>query len=471
MSPRLGLLLVTLGSVGALYAGCSAAEDPAGTTTQGSGNSGNGSGEGGSGGSLGGAGAGASSGGVGGELLLGGGGTGGIQGCVTFTEEAEMAPAAMLVALDMSASMAGTKWNAARQAVVTALDKDVFDNMSLGLVTFPSSYQPPPQCLCTAIGLPDLAQCAQLWPILTGAPGVSCGVSAQPQVSVVSAGTLKSADATGVRKQILDYLSASTPISTADDGSPIYEAMLAGYNALSLVPDVDKRVLVLVTDGGFSCTSLSNPQRPAFTDANGCQDWEHPDEVNDLIAEWRTSATTPTNTFVVGVPGSNSSGAPVGGFDTPPYAMLLALSTYAVSGSPLTVDPSCSSAATFVQGAPPPPSPCHIDMSNGLTFSATALADALAAIRGAALGCVYPLPEPPLGETIDPGQVNVEVTADGTTVQVPKRSDPSDTCDPVGCWDYTAALEVELLGATCDLVSTAQTAKVEIVVGCETIAK
>jgi hypothetical protein len=151
--------------------------------------------------------------------------------------------------------------------------------------------------------------------------------------------------------------------------------------------------------------------------------------------------------------------------------MLFALSTYAVSGSPTTVDPNCNSAATFMQGAPPPATPCHIDMSNGLTFSTTALADALAAIRGAALGCVYPLPDPPMGETIDPGQVNVEVTTDANTAQVPKRSDPNDLCTTVGCWDYTANMEVELLGATCDALSAAQTAKVEIVVGCTTVLK
>ena len=70
-------------------------------------------------------------------------------------------------------------------------------------------------------------------------------------------------------------------------------------------------------------------------------------------------------TFVVGVPGSDSTGQPQGPYATPPYNMLLALSTYAVSGSPTTVDPTCDSSAVFTQGGPAPAVPCHFDMTNG----------------------------------------------------------------------------------------------------------
>jgi hypothetical protein len=398
----------------------------------------------------------------------GGTGTGGLEECAKFTASAEQKPAAMLIVLDMSASMGTSgKWGAAQLSVVAAMDKDVFDTMHLGLVTFPTSYTPPPQCVCDYIdSMYGPGFCSFALP-----NGVSCGVSALPQVPIAFAGTDKSNAGTGVRSQIYDYLVQQSPISNDDDGSPIYEAMLAGYNALGLYASVDRRILVLITDGGFSCTSLSNPARDAFVDGYGCMDWEHPDNVNALIAEHRDDPTAPVNTFVVGVPGSNSTGQPISGFDTPPYNMQLALSTYAVSGSPDTVDPTCNSNAVFMQNAPAPPVPCHLDLSNGQMFDANALADAISKIRGEALGCVYDLPAPPPGETIDLNQVNVRVTLEGDSFTLPKRSDPSDTCETDGCWDYTPNDEVEILGKTCADLGEAESASVEVVVGCATVVK
>ena len=461
----LGVIAVAVFS----YLGCAASGSEDDDSSSGN-QSGGAPGAGGAGGA-GGVGGGAS-GGEGGTLLpTGGAGTGGDMGCAQFTVEGEQAPAAMLMALDMTASMTGGKWGAAQLATVAAIDKDVFDSMSLGLVTFPTAFSNPPQCICDSIASQlgiaiDYSTC-----LLLVSPGVSCGVSALPQVPLQLAGTDKSNASSGVRKNIYDYLVANTPISSQDDGSPIYEALLAGYNALKFVSNVDERMLVLVTDGGFSCTSLANPARSAFVDANGCLDWEHPDSVNQLISDHFNDPTTPINTFIVGVPGSDTNGETVGAFDTPPYSMKLALSTYAVSGSPNTVDAACDSGLSFTQGGSDPAAPCHFDMSNGQTFDANALADTIAEIRGKALGCVYPLPDPPPGETINPDEVNVEITVDGSTEQIPRRSDPSDECLTSGCWDYDANGDIVIIGKSCDDLNSANQAKVEIVVGCMTVLK
>ncbi len=424
----------------------------------------------------------AGSGGAGGDLFTG---TGGViedagldpdSACGKFTAEAEQAPAAMLIVLDKTASMTGGKWSAAQLAVVSAIDKDVFDSMSLGLVTFPEGWtNPPPQCLCDAIiaqneaalpGICGLIDCCG-----TALPnGVSCGISGLPQVAMAPAGKDKSNGPMGPRKQIYQYLVNQMPLSNGDDGSPIYEAMLAGYNALKAYPNVDERMLVLVTDGGFSCASTSN--RGGYLDDANCQDWEYPDTVNKLISDHRTDANTPVNTFVVGVPGSNSTGQKMGMFATPPYNMLLALSTYAVSGSPDTVDPACDKNAVFTQNGAAPALPCHIDLSNGQMFNANALADAISKIRGDALGCVYPLPEPPPNEMILLDKVNVEATLDGNVFPIPKRSNPNDDCKMVGCWDYKGPNnDIEVLGKSCDDIGAAAAAKVEVLVGCETILK
>jgi hypothetical protein len=382
-----------------------------------------------------------------------GGGGGAGPACAKFTAEATQIPAAMLVVLDMSASMnSAQKWGTSQLAVVSAVDKDVFDSMSLGLLTFPTMNTPGPDCL------------------FGGIIDVSCGVSFLPQVDLAPAGNDKSNAPMGVRKSIRDYLVSHGPLSNIDDGSPVYDALTAAYSAIKAY-SIDQRMVLLITDGGFSCTSVSSPLRPGYQDANGCGDWEIPDTVNKHITNARMDPTKPIRTFVVGVPGSNSAGGKDGNFDTPPYSMLLALSTYAVSGSPETVDPACDKGAVYTQMGPPPAVPCHIDLSNGAAFDAEKLAKAISDVRGKALGCVYDLPKPPMGEVIDKAFVNVSVTIEGMTTIIKKRSKADDQCLDEPCWDYNAKDQVEIIGKGCADISAAAEAKVEIQVGCETILK
>lgn len=400
--------------------------------------------------------------GSGGTPFQGGtGGSGGFAECATFTAEATQEPAALLIVLDKSASMnTQQKWGTAQLAVVNAIDSDTFNSLSLGLVAFPSSFTTIPDCLCEAAGGPGICE-------LVIPDGVSCGVSVLPQVAMAPAGTLKSNDSSGVRHSIYDYLVNNSPLSNQDDGSPIYDAMVGGYMALKSY-ETSKRILLVITDGGFSCTSVANPFRNGYQDLNGCPDWEIPDTVNALIQTQRDDPTKPVNTFFVGLPGSDSTGGQTGNFDTPPYHMLLALSTYAVTGSPDTIDPACNSEAVYTQAGVDPAVPCHIDLS-GAAFNPDTLTAAIAKIRGQALGCIYELPEPPQGETIDPGKVNVNLTVDGTTSALPKRADPSNPCTDSGCWDYTDDGKVELIGKACEDITNAVNGKVDIIVGCDTI--
>lgn len=384
----------------------------------------------------------------------GSGGSGGSESCATFSAAAKQATAAMLFVLDGSASMnQQNKWGTAQLAVVKAIDKDVFDTMSLGMMVFPNSLVNAPACL---LGLVSK---------------VSCGFPDKTtiQVPLANAGTLKSSAPAGVRHDVYQHLVFTTPLSNSDDGSPIYDALASGYDILKSY-NVEKRILVLVTDGGFSCTSLSNPTRPGDSDGL-CPDWEIPDTVNKLINDTRLLPVAAVNTFVVGVPGSDSAGEMQGQFATPNYHMKLALSTYAVSGSPDTVDPSCDKGTVFTKGGADPAKPCHIDLSNGANFNPDALASAISAIRGKALGCLYTLPDPPVGKTIDLALVNVVVTIGGVKTTIPKRSSPADDCAKDGCWDYTGTQQVQLLGKTCADVSAATDAKVDISVGCATILK
>jgi hypothetical protein len=367
----------------------------------------------------------------------------------------------MLILLQGSSSMnLSNKWPAAQQAVAQAIDLDAFDTMSLGLMTFPTATAVTgPACV---FGLP-----------------VYCGTFGLPAVPLQMAGTSKSNAPTGVRHDIYQFLVSHTPIPEAWDpgnSTPLYDAMANAYTSLKSV-NIDKRILAVITDGGGSCTSISQPLRPNYPDGNQCPDWEQPANVNALISKWQKDPATPIDTFIIGVPGSNSHGETVpfpgmgASYDTAPYSMLLALSTYAVSGSPSTVDPTCDKGLTFTKPGTDPAHPCHLDLSSNTNFNAGALASAISAIRGQALGCVYDLPQPMPGQTINPSQVNVVETLGGKEYIIPKRTSPSDMCLTAPCWDYDAQGKVNLIGIACSELAKDITAKVEIYVGCDTILK
>jgi hypothetical protein len=382
----------------------------------------------------------------------GSGGSGGSESCATFSAAAKQASAAMLFVLDRSASMSQQgKWDTAQLAIVQAIDKDAFDSVWMGMTVFPASDSAPPPCLAGIF------------------QNVACGTSILPQVPINLAGVDKTSAAMGTRHQIYDWLVGHSPdVADMSDSSPIYDAMAKGYDMLrDPKVKVDKRFMILITDGGFSCTSITG--RMGYSDGL-CMDWEYPDTVNALINTNRINPMGPINTFVVGVPGSNSHGEVQGPYATAPYSMRLALSTYAVNGSPDTVDPACDKAKVFTQGGTDPAVPCHFDLSTGAAFNPDALANAIAAIRGKALGCLYALPDPPPGKTIDLALVNVVVTVGGVKATIPKRATPADDCAKDGCWDYSGT-QVQLLGKTCADVSAATDAKVDITVGCATIIK
>mgnify|MGYP006979932795 CR=1 FL=1 len=91
-------------------------------------------------------------------------------------------------------------------------------------------------------------------------------------------------------------------------------------------------------------------------------------------------------------------------------------------------------------------------------------------MRGEVLGCTFDLPEPPQGQELDLGQINVEYRADGTDYVLGKRGNPSDTCDANGCWDYTNGnTQIELIGKACVDVKSGASVEVKIITGCTTI--
>jgi hypothetical protein len=382
----------------------------------------------------------------------GGGGNGdAFASCATGNYQAMLLPAAMMVVLDSSGTMANSnKYQNAQQAIVTAIDQDAFNSLQLGFLGYPTSQVTSPSCLSLG-GL--------------GPATVGCGVSGLPQVPIAAAGTLKSTDSSGVRHDIYQWLVNHSPTPGNGDGNPTYDAINSGLQALEAWPMSGRRILFYITDGGASCASVST--RPGYSDGNGCPDWEYPDSIVTLIKTAHDAQTNPVNTIIVGVPGADGQNGPTGGnVNLPPYHVRLALSAYAYAGSPETTPAGCDG-TTFSQSGADPTIPCHFDMTTN--YTPMVLSDAIGQIRGALSSCVFDLPMPTGVGTTDPNLVNVQYTVNGMTSSPYKRADPSNPCTTDGCWDYTSDGKVQLIGKACTDVQGAADADVQIVVGCNTI--
>jgi hypothetical protein len=370
---------------------------------------------------------------------------GAFESCAEATVTAEQKPAAMLVVLDRSASMAqNNKYAFAAQAIVQALDQDVFDAVEVGLYVAPTGSVAGPSCI---LNLP-----------------VACQAPPFPQIDLATAGNDKSSSAAGVRRDIRDWLAGNAPDSGIGDASPLYSALQSAIATLQSWPQDGNRILFVVTDGSISCNEFSN--RPGYGDCNGCaRDWESPQNIIDLLAAANNSVDQPIQSFVVGVPGADTYDPTA--CDYPPYRMRHALSAIAAAGAPDYVPTSCDG-TSYDQNAPDPTVSCHFDMTQG-NFSIQSIADAMTKVRGEVAGCIFDLPEAPDGQAIDPDEVNVEYSVDGATDSLARRGDPADDCDPTGCWDYTDDGRVELIGAACEAVKGGASVEVRIVVGCQTV--
>jgi hypothetical protein len=369
-------------------------------------------------------------------------------GCASASYAAAGAPAALLIALDKSGTMASNnKFAFAQQAIVAAIDQDIFNSMSLGLSAFPSGEVAAPACLMGLI------------------PTVTCAAPGLPQVPIALAGGNKSNMPPGVRSDIYTWLSNNAPAVSDGNGNPTYDALLNDIGALKSYT-MGKRMLFYITDGGASCTSVdTNPLRSNFSDANGCPDWEDPNNIITLLKNAHDDPNTPINTFVIGVPGADTTGSDP--TTQPPYYVRRALSAYALAGSPETVPTGCDGA--WSQAGTDPALSCHFDMTQN--YSAQQISDAIGLIRNKLIGCTFVLPTPEAG-TVNLGEVNVDYSVNGgPATNLKKRSSMTDMCTTDGCWDYTPDNKVLLIGKACNDVQASPTAKVDIVVGCQTITK
>ena len=115
---------------------------------------------------------------------------------------------------------------------------------------------------------------------------------------------------------------------------------------------------------------------------------------------------------------------------------------------------------------------CHFDMTTTQDF-ASALASALGSVSGAALGCEFAVPK--TGGTVTPGSVNVQYRSAKAEAEC-FSYDPGVCAAGSNGWQFAKRADgtddlsrVVICGSACDKVRADPMARVDVILGCETI--
>lgn len=364
----------------------------------------------------------------------------GTSGCEVNSFESEELPASLLFVVDRSGSMscnppplqdtddcnerakptdesAPSRWSVTVDALIGAFQQLNGTSASIGLSFFSTDQ--------------------------------TCGVISQPVVPV-----------SPVSGSVVADLEASLRATTPAGGTPIVGAVTLAYQHMHEeagagieCPGDDcpcanppcgangNRYVVLITDGEESCAAGDDEQRMWL---DGLLD----DEAKQAVL-------ANVRTFVIGAPGSE----PARGF----------LSELAFQGGTARNNGQCSHDRLSTEGD------CHFDMTTTTDFAAD-FATVLADISGAALGCEFAVPTLVTPETEN--TVNVQITAGGNgAAPVCLARDDTATCDGgAEGWQFTKnpdgsinRSKIALCGSACGQVAADAGARVDVLVGCQTI--
>lgn len=327
--------------------------------------------------------------------------------CLVDTNEARLLPSNLLFQLDISGSM-----NCDPDAELCATDVphpgsrwDIFkQQMKNALDALPDSMVAGVMHYPTGSGLfsNDPTGC------VPQQPDIPLGPLSQSRVGIFSQ---------------LDLLSPA-------GGTPTHDAVLAAHGVISQTALDGNDFVVLATDGQSTfCAGCDI----------SCGDVEKDADDQQLVATVAQAATNGTRTFVLGVPGSEG------------YRGVL--SQLAEAGG------TAKAAGCSASG----PEYCHYDLTTAPDFS-VALGDALAAVSGEALSCVYDIPES--NGDFDPNQINVQFSDAQGSEDILK--DPSRQ----NGWDYSDdGNQIVLHGIACERVKTTPNGRIDILFGCPTVVR
>lgn len=330
--------------------------------------------------------------------------------CAGWKTEVESLPALLQLVVDVSGSMNEeapgpgdeSKWELTREALRDALD-GLPDTTGVGVLYYPNrdtSRSSRPREITACVRTNELIPMA-----LLGAPGSSH------------------------RDQIDASLNRVRPNGATPTHDAFYYAFENGLEPSTLPGN---RFMLLITDG-------------APTLARECVgDGRTPVDTDPIIAEIQRARDEGVRTFIIGSPGSEVS---LGGSneDARPW-----LSRAAMVGG--TAKDGCTENG---------PNFCHFDMTQVSDFGA-ALRDGLAQIAGQIVSCVYDIPPPPSGQSINREAINVVVSSSSGDAQLVLRDDMGDCTEG---WKLEND-QVVLCEATCNRAKSDESARVQLLFGC-----
>jgi hypothetical protein len=336
--------------------------------------------------------------------------------CGTGSADASLSPVNMIVMFDRSTSMEeiadrdtmASRWDLASAALSAFFADPGAADLGVALRFFPHDL---PMMGCTAQGCEDDED-----DDLEGYPNATAAC----QQVLVDMGTLLAdpAPADAHEAALVSAVQMSAP--EVAQGTPIYAALGGALNwatAYQALHTDQKTVVIFVTDG----------------EANGCN--TNPEDIAQLAAD--ALATSGVTTYAIGLTGASDDD----------------MNLLAEAGGTMM--------SYFID--------------DGATASADLLA-ALNAIRGMALSCDFPMPTATdMGMAIDKEQVNVNYTASTTGVETTLSKVMSAAeCGTAVSWYYDnndAPTRIFLCPAACDIVKADGDAKLDILVGCQTIVE
>ena len=330
--------------------------------------------------------------------------------CTGWSTEGEQLPAILELVVDVSGSMddpapnsRNSKWQVTQGALRNALT-GLADSTGVGMLYYPNGNTP-------------------------------ANDTAGPLNRCVNTGALVPTDLLGPansphRQAVLNSLNQARPANY----TPTHDAYRYGLESgLKPFQTTAPKFMLLITDG--APTMSLGCIRPG----NGVVDMP----TDPIIADIAAAKAAGIKSFIIGSPGSQMSSE--SSTDMRPW-----LSRAATAGGTATA--GCSDSG---------PNFCHMDMTQAPDFAA-ALAAGLQSVATQIASCVYTVPTPPAGKTIDPAAINLIIHAhSGDTLVLP---DGQGTCSEG--WSFDASGNVVLCPATCDKVKADTSATVELLFGC-----
>ncbi len=345
------------------------------------------------------------------------GGIGGGSACAATVNKAEQVPLGMYLMIDKSGSMQGNNWTAVTSALKTFVDQPSAAGIGVGLQYFPLESGNQCAVIFCANDAVCGAGCGPCVPApLPGFPGTCSGAGGGScDVAKYAKPAVIIQNLPGVAPVIKSSLNMTSPTGGTPTSAALDGAITYTKSWVTMNPSA-VGVVVFATDG-----------EPSDCDTDLA--------VINGIAAAGLNGTPSVKTYVIGVGG-----------------LLTALDGIAAAGGTgkaYLVDTNAGAQDQFLQ--------------------------AMNEIRGSALSCAYLIPQPPNGEMINYGAINVQYTPDmGKPELIPQVNTLAGCPTDSNAWYYdnkSPPQQILLCPATCDAISADVKGKVDVLVGCDTIVK